>query len=396
LSPGGERRIRTSAHRPADSPAQRGDIRLRRGRGRFRSDARHPGRRHRPRRAGRNPTAGQTVRGCPRSRHGRQHRDCHRRGKSSHRRRCRYRDRMSRRSPGSSSGACRRRRRRGRATVRRHTRHRSRRGCPRSRHESQAGPHRTRRGRRRRPIREIRRSHGRRRNQRDSNTRRSNRRTGRSRPTPLDAPGAPNRPSYGPRHHSGVRRRSGAHARHRRRRAPARCRPQPLKPPPEHISLHPTRPKDSPRPATAPRVSCCYPSDYGADKSSWKICTPLACKSSIKKNLPRSFAPRLGATETEMSTRFMRQNSQATPGPGPKTRPTAMIAKTYFLAKDPHRTDAQILRHDGSANGDAGSGIRPPPGEGRVGRSGKLSAGLPKERRRKFALAVLPDVQACL
>jgi hypothetical protein len=237
----GERRTQMTAHRLAGSRrAQRNGIhRRRRDRGRCRSAARHPCR-HPCRRRGRhrlgtNRTAGQTAPGC--SRHDCPHRGCLRRGSSRL-------DRIRRRSHGSSWGADHRQRRPGRAKAR-HIHRRNHRGYRSSRHASHRGPRRTRHGHR--LSREIRQSPYRHWwSRRGSNSRRSSHQIDRSHPSP---PGVPNR--HGPRHRSGVRR-LGVHARHRRRRAPARCRPQPLKPPPEHISLHPTRSNDPHRPASHP------------------------------------------------------------------------------------------------------------------------------------------------
>jgi hypothetical protein len=342
-----ERHTRTSARRLAGSQAQTSGIPRRRGRGRLRSAARHPGRRHRRHRAGTSRTAGQTVPGY--IRYDLLHRGCHRHG--SNRRQCfRRPDRMPHRSRGPSCHACRRQRRPGHATVHRRTHRRSRHGYPSSRHGSQRAPRRTHRGRRR--SREIRQSPCRpRRNRRDSNSRRSSPRIDCSHPSPR---GAPSRRSYDPRRRSGVRR-SGVRARHRRRRAPARCRPQPLKPPPEHISLHPTRNKALTDPPQRPtllaviRLIAKARNDLGRKARYTQAILPP------RKTLPRSFGLRsqcpLGKGACDASARSRDFGLHWA------DERIAMITKTFIVAKDPNRIGAPILRDHGNASGIRG--LRP-------------------------------------
>jgi hypothetical protein len=230
------RRTRRPGHRsggirtqPADYPTQTRDsqrTRLR-GLGRFRSDAR---RRRRSHHAGSRQTAGRTARGC--IRHGYPPRGCHRRG-SIRRGRRRHRGPTRYRSPGPHWDAGRPRHGHAPGRQKHHRKHRASRH---SRRASRSAPLRNRLGRRRRRA-------TRRRTRLDSNNRRPARRTGRSHPSRQSLLGVRNRQSHGPRHRWGVR------AHHRRCRAPARCRLQPLKPPPERII-------SSPYPHQHPRRPC--------------------------------------------------------------------------------------------------------------------------------------------
>ena len=214
------------------------------GHGRLRTAARHH---RRSRHAGNRQTAGRTAHGCIRrglSCHG-----CHRRGSNHHGRR-RHHGCIRHRSRGPHRGAC--RRRPGRATTRRHIRRRTRRASRHSRLESRSARLRNRPGRRPLPA-------TRRRTRLDPHNRRPVRRTDHSHPSRQSLLGVRNRQSHGPRHRWGVR------AHHRRCRAPARCRLQPLKPPPERIIPSPyPQQTPSPTPPTGPHTaiaSCCYPTN---------------------------------------------------------------------------------------------------------------------------------------
>jgi hypothetical protein len=201
----------------------------RRGHGRLHTAARHH---RRSPHAGNRQTAGRTAHGCIRrglSCHG-----CHRRG-SNHRGRRRYHGCIRQRSRGPRRGAC--RPRPGRATTRRRIRRQSRRASRHSRLESRSARLRSRLGHR--PLRPLRAT--RRRTRLDPNNRRPVPRTDRSRQSRQSLLGVRNRQSHGPRHRWGVR------AHHRRCRAPARCRLQPLKPPPERIIPSPY-PQQTPSP----------------------------------------------------------------------------------------------------------------------------------------------------
>jgi hypothetical protein len=188
----------------------------RRGHGRLRTAARHH---RRSRHAGNRQTAGRTAHDW--IRRGLRCHGCHRHG-SNHRGRRRYHGCIRRRSRGPHRGAC--RPRPGRATTRRRIRRQRRRASPHSR----LG---------RRPLRAIRR-----RTRLDPSNRRPVRRTDRSHLSRRQSLlGVRNRQSHGPRHRWGVR------AHHRRCRAPARCRLQPLKPPPERIIPSPY-PQQTPSP----------------------------------------------------------------------------------------------------------------------------------------------------
>jgi hypothetical protein len=241
--PRGEgRRTRRPGHhsggiqtRPGETPNRTSDSQSRRrGHGHFRSVAL----RRLSHRAGSRRTGGRTSRGCTRRDPPR--RGCHRRG-SNHRGR-RHRGRSRRRSRGPRWGAC--RPRHGHATTRRCIRRRQNRRATRRSRLGRQPPHATRR-----------------RTRLDPNNRRSARRTGRSHPSRQSLLGVRNRQSHGPRH------RWGDRAHHRRRRAPARCRLQPLKPPPERIissayppqTPSPTRLRESLTSLAEAILSCCYP-----------------------------------------------------------------------------------------------------------------------------------------
>jgi len=212
--------------RTAGTLIQTSDIQSRlrtrsRGHGHSRSAARH---RRRSRHAGNRQTDGQTAPGC--IRRGPLPLGCHCPG-GSRRGRRRHHGCSRRRSRGPRWDAY--RLRPGHATRRRRIRRWNRHASLRSRL-----------GRRTRHA-------TRRRRHRDSGNYRPARRVARSHPNCQSLLGVRNRQSHGPRYRWGVR------AHHRRCRAPARCRLQPLKPPPERIisSAYPSQ-RPGPNPLRGP------------------------------------------------------------------------------------------------------------------------------------------------
>jgi hypothetical protein len=277
---GGGRHSRRPGHRSAGTPTQMTDIRSWRihrwGHGRLRSAARHH---RRSPHAGNRQTAGRTTHGCIRRglrRHDYHRHGCRRHG-SNHRGRRRYHGCIRRRSRGPRRGAC--RPHPGRATTRHRIRRQRRRASRRSRLESRSARLRSRLGRR--PLRATRR-----RTRLDPHNRRPVRRTDHSHPSRQSLLGVRNRQSHGPRHRWGVR------AHHRRCRAPARCRLQPLKPPPERIIPSPY-PQQTPSPT--PPTGLTHPrflllSGYNkARELSWKKSSQYAWFSLPARKLSKVF-----------------------------------------------------------------------------------------------------------